>query len=90
MNKLICKCGNDMFHVGTNDELTMLHVMCSKCKTVYDDKGREVNTEHPLETMAKCPKCGCTVIVFDPKREGWSACERCGYEENILVGGKEE
>jgi hypothetical protein len=45
MKELICKCGNDMFHVGTNGELTEQYVMCSKCKTIYTDKGREVKLE---------------------------------------------
>jgi ribosomal protein S27AE len=28
----------------------------------------------------KCPQCGCTVLIFDPEKEGWQACERCDWE----------
>jgi len=35
---LTCKCGNDQFHIGSNNGIAM----CSKCHTIYNDKGEEL------------------------------------------------
>lgn len=49
MKCLKCKCGSEMFNVATNDKFAM----CSKCKTVYDDKGEEVKIESPFKDNNK-------------------------------------
>jgi hypothetical protein len=42
MKEIICKCGNDKFHVGTYKDLTKQFAMCSVCKAIYNDKGEEI------------------------------------------------
>lgn len=43
--EIICKCGNDKFYVGTNGE----YAICSKCHTVYNNKGEEVEINNPIQ-----------------------------------------
>jgi ribosomal protein L31 len=44
MNK-VCDCGNDKFHIGNSNNKDCIIYMCSKCHSVYDNKGKKIIVE---------------------------------------------